>query len=530
MLTKNITRQPQSNGRVLLRADITATVDTTELDNFLAQEREQRQQAIQRYKDLQAMNEKVKRDIDALQTKLAAIKEEVKDDELQVEQERINREFLSKKKVEEFAYKPFQNEEVKYDITRIKYDMSLIDEVIKFNPKNISAHVMKAFFVSQRSTNVNDINKALALTSDPKTSAALYAMRGLCYSIKGDLNRALEDYNKAIQLDPKSSIYYQVRAGFYESRLKDYDKALADYNMAIKLNPKNVDSQKSLVELYKSRIKLYESQKKYSEAIEDYKSILTLVPEELDGFDYNNVGDMYKDLKDYPNAIEWYTKAINLKPEYEFADHRVDAYLRRARLYAEQEEYDKVIADCDTGIALTKSAMEKNVGTNPDFSLKDAYDLVSIPALEKTKRKALRAKDLTDKYGNIDINNIEALVERGNAYYDAYTQDYQKVFLEYALKDYTRVLKLDPKNQLAYEKRGVVYGVMGNYKADLADFNALIKINPSYEYAYSYRGWIYEKLEDWNKALADYNKALELYPNKEFIEEKRQRVLDKMKK
>ena len=95
VLTKNITRQNQSNGRILLRADITASVDTSELDNFLAQEHSQRQQEIQRYKELQAMNEKIKQDIDAFQSKLAVIKEEVKDDDLQVEQERINREYLS---------------------------------------------------------------------------------------------------------------------------------------------------------------------------------------------------------------------------------------------------------------------------------------------------------------------------------------------------------------------------------------------------------------------------------------------------
>lgn len=70
----------------MLRADIRATVDTSEPDAFIKQERKQRQASIQRYKDLQAMNAKLKRDIDTFQANLAAIKAEVKDDDLLVEQ------------------------------------------------------------------------------------------------------------------------------------------------------------------------------------------------------------------------------------------------------------------------------------------------------------------------------------------------------------------------------------------------------------------------------------------------------------
>lgn len=487
VLTKNIIRQPQSNGRILLHADITASVDTSELDNFIRKTREQRQQIIQQYKDLQEMNAKIKRDIDALQTKLAVIKDEIADDDLLIEQERINREFLSKQKIEEFAYKPFENEEVKYDITRIKYDITLIDEAIKFNPKNIPAHVMKAFFASSTSHGINDINKAQSVNSDSQNSAALHAMRALSYLSKGDLNQALEEYNKAIQLDPKSSTYYQVRASFYESRLKDYDKALADYTTAIKLNPKDV-------EIYKSRSKLYESQEKYSEAINDYKTILKFAPEESDTC-YEKIGDMYKKLKDYPHAIEYYNKAIKLEPEQTFADHRVSAYLSRAWLYEEQKEYDKAIADCDTGIALANSAMGKINKTGVDSLLRDSYASVLIPALEDTKKRVLKTK-----------NETKILTDK--------------------IKDYTQVLKLDPKNQLAYQKRGSIYlFFLKDYKAALADFNALIKLNPKFA---NYRGLTYEKLGEWEKALADYNKALELSPNNEYIEKNRQRVLEKL--
>ncbi|MBO4780124.1 MAG: tetratricopeptide repeat protein, partial [Selenomonadaceae bacterium] len=199
---------------------------------------------------------------------------------------------------------------------------------------------------------------------------------------KGNLNRALEDCNKAIQLDPKDSSYYIARANLYKSSFKDYDKALADYTTAIKLNPKDVDA-------YKARVKFYESHKKYSEAINDHKTILKLTPEKIDGYDYIEIGDMYKELKDYPNALEYYTKAINLELEYEHSDHRVTAYLDRALIYEEQGEHDKAIADCDKGIELAKAASGKVNATGVDSLLKDIYDTL-ISLLEQTKYIALR--------------------------------------------------------------------------------------------------------------------------------------------
>lgn len=138
VLEKNIIRQSQRDGRILLRADIKATVDTSELDNFIKKEREQRQRAIQQYKILQEMNAKIKQDIDEFQSKLSAIKEEVKDDELIVEQERINREFLSKQKMEQVNKKS----------GILEYDITSIEEVIKTNPKNVAAYVMHGLFSS----------------------------------------------------------------------------------------------------------------------------------------------------------------------------------------------------------------------------------------------------------------------------------------------------------------------------------------------------------------------------------------------
>jgi tetratricopeptide (TPR) repeat protein len=67
--------------------------------------------------------------------------------------------------------------------------------------------------------------------------SASYLSRGLAYSGKGELEKALADMNKAISLQSDNAFGYQNRAGVYEKQ-NEIDKAIADYSKAIKLNPK----------------------------------------------------------------------------------------------------------------------------------------------------------------------------------------------------------------------------------------------------------------------------------------------------
>ena len=49
---------------------------------------------------------------------------------------------------------------------------------------------------------------------------------------KGDYDRAIADYNKALELDPKDATAYNNRGYAYRQK-GDYDKAIADYDKAL---------------------------------------------------------------------------------------------------------------------------------------------------------------------------------------------------------------------------------------------------------------------------------------------------------
>src|SRR6185436_10783521 len=71
----------------------------------------------------------------------------------------------------------------------------------------------------------------------PRNRAGAFLNRGIAWKRKGELDRALNDYNEAIRIDPKyTTIYYYRGIVFHDKGA--FDRAIADYSEAIRLEPK----------------------------------------------------------------------------------------------------------------------------------------------------------------------------------------------------------------------------------------------------------------------------------------------------
>jgi tetratricopeptide (TPR) repeat protein len=81
--------------------------------------------------------------------------------------------------------------------------------------------------------------------------AGVYLNRGLAYQTKGDLDRAIADFNQAIQLDPKFAAAYNNRGVAYEAK-GDLDRAMADVSQAIQLDPKDAAAYNNRGRAYKA--------------------------------------------------------------------------------------------------------------------------------------------------------------------------------------------------------------------------------------------------------------------------------------
>lgn len=85
---------------------------------------------------------------------------------------------------------------------------------------------------------LNAFNKAIQL--NPNLAEA-YCYRGLIWEIKGDNDKALIDFKKTIKLESKHFSAYNDR-GYIWLQAGKYDKALDDFNKSIQLKQNNADA------------------------------------------------------------------------------------------------------------------------------------------------------------------------------------------------------------------------------------------------------------------------------------------------
>jgi tetratricopeptide (TPR) repeat protein len=78
-----------------------------------------------------------------------------------------------------------------------------------------------------------------------KDLSIAYNNRGTVRSAKGDNDRAIADYDKAIELDPSYAHAYYNRGRTWKNK-GDYGRAMADYNKSIELAPKDAAPYGSL--------------------------------------------------------------------------------------------------------------------------------------------------------------------------------------------------------------------------------------------------------------------------------------------
>ncbi len=99
-----------------------------------------------------------------------------------------------------------------------------------------------------------------------------------------------------------------------------------------------------------------------------------------------------------------------------------------------------------------------------------------------------------------DVYNL-----RGDAYLEI--GQYDK-----AISDFTRAIEIDQNSAMFYVNRGVAYGKKDQYNKALSDFTLAIKIDPKNAVVYRYRGDAYSDKCQYDKAISDYSKAIELNP------------------
>ena len=183
---------------------------------------------------------------------------------------------------------------------------------------------------------INQLDRAMAdyniaIELNPGLPEA-YTSRGLAYG-SDDYERAIVDFNRTIQLKPTYATAYAGRCGAYITK-GDLDRAIADCSIALQLEPD--------ASTYRSRADAFYSKKEYDRAIADFSRALQLDPGNIDTL--KGRASAYKDKGDADQAIGDLTEALRLDPTDPVAGKI------RGDIFFGKSEYDKAIADYDQAL------------------------------------------------------------------------------------------------------------------------------------------------------------------------------------
>jgi tetratricopeptide (TPR) repeat protein len=181
---------------------------------------------------------------------------------------------------------------------------------------------------------IEDFTEAIRLNAE---YGSAYIYRGLAWVKKRDYGQAISDFTEAITLDPNSAfIAFNDRANVYEL-LGENDKAIGDYGQAIQRNP-------GYATAYFNRAGLRLIRGEYGDAIDDYDHAILLRPNYAEA--YRNRADVYQMKGEIDQAIADYGFAVRFNP------YDAIAYADRGVAYATRGEFDLAVTDLNSAIAL----------------------------------------------------------------------------------------------------------------------------------------------------------------------------------
>jgi tetratricopeptide (TPR) repeat protein len=311
-----------------------------------------------------------------------------------------------------------------------------------------------------------------AISRNPHDSYA-YDWRGLAWLNKKDYAKAFSDFAEAMRVDPTSAAAYGDRAFAYQNR-HDNQHAIADLDHAIALEPDQAN-------WYEMRARLEAENQEWARAAEDYSHAIRLDPFNEDLFNRRAYVE-YLD-RQYELAIRDYYAVIRFRPKDS------DAWTNLAIAYEENKNYREALsalsnaleADPKSSYAYHERTHVHEAQNNYDFALEDVNEAIAVDP---------RNPDLYESRAYIRIQRSKDTAG--------------------ALSDYAKMIALDPKRSQTYVQRAWIYAVQKNNTAAIADYDSAIALKQDDSSLYAQRGEMFYRSRDYAKALADWKKALEL--------------------
>jgi tetratricopeptide (TPR) repeat protein len=255
------------------------------------------------------------------------------------------------------------------------------------------------------------------------------------YYLQGDFERAIQYYTQDIEREPQNTNHYLARASCCLNILQK-ERAIPDVERALKLSPNNA---------------------------------LALQLR----------GEIFSMEKNYDAALELFARAQEINP------HWAVPYFDRGAVLLDKKEFQSALIELDKAISLLPQMWLFYLGRSVVY-----FKLGNLESAHKDQDSALR---LSEKEALVmtELNTI--------IYEDCldWTEDY-----------YARILLQQPLSGYAYQGRADAYRVNNQPQKAIADYTRAIKLMPKEPRLYLGRGKSYAELNEIEKAREDFQKAL----------------------
>lgn len=400
---------------------------------------------------------------------------------------------------------------------------------------------------------LHDFNKVLEL--DPYNDLTFYN-RALIYIQQKDYEKALDDFESVIKLNPKN-VYTWYNMGIANLRLENYKEAEKDFTKAIQIFP-------DFAAAYMSRSSALQEQDKYEAAKKDYDMAIAIINAVNSGEDYGALNEGYTADSTYLQQIIEFEADFNsnnveggqiqnkrvliqLMPNFSIQ------YILSDKLLALQRETGYHYKPLDN-IRVLNSKYEFGLSRNnfdlPEktaerfsrktdsityfdpFNAKNYFSDGTFNAMMMNYNEAITA---FNRAIELDPGFLEAYFNRANIRFEliehqftlqqsrpqiTITQnpvDENPDFKEpeypdfsVVIKDYDKVIQLDPTMSFAYYNRGNIKNRMRDFEGAIRDYTAALSMDPNFAEAYYNRALTLIYLGRTREACYDLSKAGEL--------------------
>ncbi len=273
--------------------------------------------------------------------------------------------------------------------------------------------------------------------------AALYYERGKVLIALEQVNDAIRDFLKAVELDDDEVEYYTALGDAYFRNGK-VESSYNTLNKALELDDNNLDALSKMGEI------LFYS-KDYDRAMETLSKVTAIDPNNRTAFMMK--GFMYKEQGDTANAVHYFHKVIDLYPEF------APAYEELGVLYAQHHNV--------LGVEYLTTTLE--------LEPNNINALYAMGMLYQELEEADKASEYFTKILEIDPHYAEAWFNRGYMELLLY-QDFDN-----AVEFFGKAVECNSLYIEAHYNRGVAFEQKGDKTNAAICFHSALDIDPNYQ-------------------------------------------------